>query len=808
MSDIFHDLRYAVRTLLRTPAFTAVVVITLALGIGANTAIFSAVNDLLLRPLTFADADRLVLLWESNEERGWDRIHAAPANIEDWRERVSAFEDVAYLSDYTSHVAITGRDEPTRVNVGQVSGNVFSVLGVTPLMGRTFREDETWAASSPVTIISYDAWQRYFGGDASAIGRTIQLDGIAHEVVGILPASFRYEFLDTEFWAPYRWTEARRQSIWWRQAHVTRPVARLAPGVTHEQAAAELAAVARQLQIEHPELNRAMEAGLTPLRRHLVGDTRGPLLLLLGAVGLLQLIACANIANLLLVRSVGRHRELALRTALGAGRRRIIRQLLTESATVAMIGSAMGILLGFGAAQWLTTLRPEELPDWTFRLDWRFAAFAGGLTVASGLLFGLLPAFRASSLHPAATLNEAGRSGTGSRGRMRTSHLLISGEVGVALLLVIGAGLMIRTMGALQRVDSGVDAANVLTFAYTPPSGTYPDGDARARFTEQFVEELGGLPSVEDVGAVRELPFRGGGWTSDFTIDTWPAGKFGIGIGHRETTPGYFRAMGIPIIEGSLPPDRLSAGDRVPVVVNRAFAEQYFPDESPVGRRIAFDRQPSERSYWYPIVGVVGNERHHVTEPPQPEVLAHLRGDTPRTIRIAIKAAVPPLDLTGPIRETLRQMDPDIPMEEVATMEQVAARALATQRFLMLLLGLFGGLALVLACVGVYGVAAQVARSRVREVGIRMALGAGGWTIIRELVLKGAGYVVAGLAIGLVTAYAGANVMQSFLFGVEPVDPITFAVVPALLIAVTMIASWIPARRATRLNPVTVLRTD
>ncbi len=804
----FYHFRYAVRTLVRSPGFTILVVVTLALGIGANAAIFSAVNDVLLRKLTFTNPDRLYLLWEANVERGWSATQAAPANIEDWQERVPAFDGIGYLSGFLSGMALTGRGEPVRVSVDRVSANLFDVLGVRPVRGRLFRANEDWATADPVVLLSFGAWQRHFGGNDAVVGSTIRLDGLAYLVVGVLEAGFRYEFADAEMWTTFRWTDARRESIWWRQAHVVRPIGRLRSDFTAEQASTALSGVAKQLQREHPELNRGMEAGMTPLHDFLVGDQRRPLLLLLGAVGLLQLIACANVANLFLVRGVSRRREIAVRSALGADRGHIVRQFLAESVVLAFVGAIMGVALGFGAAAWMTALRPPEIPDWTFRLNGRFAAFTGVLTLASALLFGLWPAFRSANGNAGSALAEGGRTGTVGRRGHHVASFLVAGELALALLLVIGAGLMIRTMRQLQEVDAGVDPTNVLTFALSPSTGNYPRDSDRAQFTLDLLDRLGGEPDIMEIGAIRALPFSGGGWTSDFAIEGWSVDQFGTEVKHREATSGYFAAMSVPLLRGTMLTDRWTGSGPVPVMVNRAFVERYFADESPIGRRITFDRTPDENSFWYTIVGVVGNERNTVAADPRPEVIAPLYADTPRTLRFAVKTNVPPMGVVSRIRAIVRELDPDLPLEEVATMNSLSAEALASQRFVMTMLSVFAGLALTLACVGVYGVASQVTRSQTRNVGIRVALGATDRQIVGHFLGRGTIVLGGGLSVGLVAALLGAKVMRGFLFGVAPVDPITFASVPVVLALVFTIANWIPARRAARVDPVIVLRSD
>ncbi len=806
LSTLIGDARIAVRALARSRGYTAAAILTLGLGIGATIAIFSAVNEVMLRPLSFADSDRLAMLWESNEERDWNQVHAAPANIEDWRKRVTSFSDVAFLNDFTSELPLGGGREAGQVIVAQVSGNLFDVLGVPPLLGRTFRENETYEAGP--ALLSHRIWQQQFSGDPSVVGRTIRLDGKSHEVVGVMGPDFRYEVSDADVWTTMPGLARRRGTPWFRRAHIVRPIARLKPGATFEQARAELEAVALDLERENPELNKSMRAGLTPLKTFIVGDDRRTtLMLLLGAVALLQLIACANVANLTLGRAAGRRTELALRAALGAGRGRLIRQLLTESAVLAIAGTILGLLLGFAGLQAIAAASPPELQGLAFRADWRLALFVVGIGAASALIFGAWPAWRASRVDASGALADSTRTTSGGRRRAFATNALVAAEIAIAVLLVVSAGLMVRSFDQMRRVDVGADTSNVLTFRIAPPTGTFTTDEARAAFAEQLEARIASLPGVLSVGVGRGLPLTGYAWSSDFTIDGWTPDQFGIDVRHREATAGYFQALRIPVLQGRLF-ERSDVGpDRpYPVLVNRAFAEQYFPGSSPVGRRVTFDRVPEANSYWYPIVGVVENERKVLTSEPQPEIIAHLASDPPGVFTYVVKTAVPPLSLTSAIRSELAALDPETPLMRAAPMDDVAAEARAPERFMMLLLAVFAFAALVLASVGVYGVANQAARARTREVGIRLALGAPGAAIVRGLAARGAVFVALGLLVGMAAAVAGAQLLASQLFRVDPRDPLTFVVV-ALTIGGVAIASTVwPTWKATRIDPVAVLR--
>ncbi len=803
-ASTLRDFRFSFRNLSRSPGFTGAALLTLGLGIGASVAIFSAVNEVMLRPLSFPQPDRLAMLWESNTERGWQKVHAAPANVADWRERTSSFVDVGFVSDFTSAVTLGGGNEPVQVVMSTVSGNAFSILGAKAQLGRIFRDDETY--DSGIAVLSHDAWRRYFGSDPAIVGRTVRLDGQTHEVIGVLGPRFRYAINDAEVWVPSSWMAGRRESVWFRQAHVIRPIARLKHGVTFEQAAADLATVAGQLEREYPDTNRGMEAGLTPLHDHLVGDRRGVLLLLLGAVVLLQLIACANVANLLLGRAVDRRHEMSVRAALGAGRARLVRQVLTESLVLAIGGTALGLAMGVAGLRAIASISPPELEGLVFRLDWRLGLVTITVCALSAALFGILPAWRGSRVDGITT--NSSRTRTMSPRRLLAANGFVSFEVGLAVVLVAAAGLMVRSVDQLRRVDPGVDTANVLTFRVHPPSGTYPDDSDRAAFVDAFVEQLEAVPGVVAAGAARGLPLTGYAWTSDFAIQGWSTDRSGTELRHREAMPGYFEALGVQAVEGRIFPQRLGPDEPVPVVVNQAFADEYFPGDSPVGRRIAFDREPTAESYWYPIVGVVQNERMSLTMDPVPEVISHLRGDTPATFSFAVKTAAPPLSLVGDVRDALARTDAEVPLLRVRTMDDVVADARAADRFLMTLLSVFGVAALLLASVGVYGVANQAARARTREVGIRMALGAPPRRIVVGLLARGTVFVLAGIGVGVLGTFAAGRTMAGLLYAVDPRDPLTLFVVVVIMGLVACVSSVWPAWRATRTDPVRVLRAE
>lgn len=808
MRSWIQDFRLGLRAFRRSPGFALLATVTLALGIGATTAIFSAVNQVMLRPLPFPDSDRLVTLWESNAERGWDQVEVAPANAMDWRERVSAFEDVALFSEFRSSLVLTGSGDPLSLEAGRATGNFFSVLQVQPMLGRTFELDETWSDRPPVAILTYERWRTTFGADPEIVGQTLRLNGESVEVIGVLGPDWDPPLVEADLWMTFRWDPSLPSSVWFRQAHVARGLARLRPGTTIASASAELATVAAELQVENPELNRGMEAGMTPLHSYLVGDRRASLLLLFGSVLLLQVIACANVANLLLVRAVDRKREMAVRSAMGAGRHRVVRQALTEVLAITVVGTVAGTLLGYLGLRWIAAIAPPELPEFVFHVDWRLVAFSAGIAGLSALVAGGLPALRSSGVDASVALNEHSRGGTRARGDLAWTRSIVSGQIALAVLLVTGAGILVNNLRELAAVDLGIESEGVLTFRLIVPNGSYPSDADRTDFSIRFVERLREMPEVQEAAALRTMPLTGWGWSSDFTIDDWGADEYGIDVRHRQLTSGYFGAMGVEVLDGALFADRLAPTEAVPVVVNQAFVDAYFPDESPVGRYVAFDRTPDHNSYWYPIVAVVANERLTLTDEAQPEIISHLRADTPQPVRFVVKTAGDPTALVPGIRDALRDFDDTVPMLEATSMDGLLHSALARDRFLMTLFGAFGVAALLLSAIGVYGVTAQAARARTREIGIRVALGATRSAIV-GLLLRGAGvFVFAGVGVGVIGAYFGGRFIESLVTAVDPSDPAILTGVGVTLALVAVLSSYLPAHLATRVDPGRVLGTE
>jgi putative ABC transport system permease protein len=810
LDTLRQDLRYALRQIRVHPAHALLVAATLALGIGANTAMFSAVNAVVLRPLPFRDPGRLYMLWEENPVKGWNRETAAPANMFDWKAGVTAFQDMAAYADFDDEKNLTGEGEPHVLHATDVTGDFFSVLGVAPRLGRGFHPEETWQGSEPVVVLSDATWRDRFGADPGVVGRTIRLDGVTRRVVGVMPAGFHYPNQNVQAWLPMGWDPASRTKTFFRRAHWLRPIARLRPGATVGEARKQLAAVAHRLQERYPETNRNMSAGMTPLHRFVVGDTRTPLLVLLGAVGLLLLLACANVANLLLVRASGRAREMAVRLALGAQGRRLVRLLMTESLLLSVAGGAGGVLLGWWGTRVLERLQPHDLLRVAhFGIDPSVLGFAAAITILSGLLFGLAPALWARRADAAETLREGRHTGAPGRSARRTAGALVVAEVALALLLVTGAGLLVRSFWHLQDVNPGFDAHGVLSATVELPGTEYDTGTKATAFFRELVARAGTIPGVESVGATSQLPLIEQGYTSDFSIEGRDPDDYGSEVIHRRVTPGYFRTMRVPVLEGRALTDADRMDGRMVTVINQALARRYFPNQDPVGQRIAADAHPDSTSVWRTIVGVVGSERQNgMAAPPQIEMLVPVAQDPTSKMSLLLRTAGDPTTLVPAVRRLVQALDPELPLFRVRTLASVRNESLARQRYLMALLLVFAGVALVLAIVGVYGVTAQAARQRTREIGIRMALGARLRHVLAAVVGRSMALIGGGLLLGSAAALLATRAMTSLLFQVSPDDPPTYAAVAAILAAAGLAASWLPARRAARVDPMTVLREE
>lgn len=813
MTTMPQDVLQAWRTLRRNPGFTVAAVAVLALGIGANTAIFSAVNAYFFRPLPFQEPDRLVLLYETNPEFGWTDAVAAPANAFDWRDRVEAFTDVALYRDLgVADVAIQTDGEPVLVGGTSVTGNFFDVLGVRAELGRTFTRDETWSGNDGVVVLGHGLWVSAFGADPDVVGTTIPFGGAGtpHEIVGVMPEGFAFPTDRTQLWYTYGWEPAALQETSFRRAHWVRPVARLAPDVSLEEADAQLQSVVEALQEEYPETNRVMGAGLAPLRDFLVRDVRTPLMVLLGAVAILLVLACANVANLMLVRANDRRREVALRNALGAGRARVARQLLSESLLIGLAGGAVGLVLGWLGVQAMATMTRLGIEGTTeIALDGRVVAFTLVVAVLSGVLFGTAPALRSAGADIHGALRDGGRGQSGGRKAFGAVGGLVTVEVALALLLVVGAGLMIRSSLLLRSVDPGFRVDGALAVELSIPSARYPNRDQVLAFWDELEERLEGRPGIERAGMVGWLPLLGTSWSSSFQAEGWPPDRVGLEIVHRRADRGYFEALDIPLVRGRLFEPWEGPDDPQVVVINETFAREHFPGEDPIGQRIAYDRAATDESTWREIVGIVGDQ-HQVSpaERPRAEVFESRNQDWGRDGWVVMKTSVDPLSVVPSVRDALAEMDPRIPLAEVRPLRDVWRDSMSRERFLLVLLAVFGASALLLATVGIYGVTAQATRRRTQEIGIRLALGAAAPDVLLLVLRQGAMLVGAGLVLGLGASLVATRALTTFLYGIEPTDPATLVSVAALLGAVGLAACYVPARRATGVDPVESLRVE
>lgn len=808
LSDLLGDTRYALRQLRRNPTLAAAAILTLALGIGANVAIFSAVNAVILRPLPFPAPDRLAMLWEDNADKDWHKQQVAPANMLDWQEQVKAFSGIAGYQDFIENGTLSLGGEPQVVKTVGVTGGFFSVLGASPSLGRAFDESDTWQGGPRIAVISHRTWQERFGADPAVVGRSVTLDGRPVRIVAVMPPSFAYPRPAVDLWYPVHWDPADRAQMYFRRAHWMRPFARLRDGVSLEQARAELKVVMGRLEKQYPKTNTHMEADLGSMHEFVVGSTRRPLVLLLGATGLLLLIACANVGNLMLVRAAGREREVVLRRALGAGGGRLVRQSLTESAVLSAIGGAFGLLLGWYGTRVLAAMQPPGmLPVQDVRPDMVVFVFVLGISALSATLFGLAPALWSVRRTPSDVLKETTRgSSDGRRARMWGNGLAV-GEVALALMLTIGGGLLVRSFWRLTQVDPGFDPKGVLAVGLTLPASRYETVGKQGTFRQQLIAQVRSLPGVHDVAVVSKLPLDGqSSWTSDFSVRGRDATDFGRNVQHRWASPDYFNAMRVPLVAGRFFRESDDAQAERVVLINKALADRFFKTQDPVGQYLSFDAVPDSSSIWRRIVGVVGSEHQNsLGVDADIEIFAPFN-DEEREFQMMVRTTSDPAAGLPAVRRVIAQLDPALALLSVTTMDEVRTRSLARERFLATLLTAFAVVGAMLAIIGVYGVVAQLAQRRIQEMGIRIALGAQvphvRWLIVRH----GLALTVAGVAVGTIGSILLGNVIQQMLFGITVRDPVTFTLIPLVLVLTGIAASWIPAARATQADPAGALR--
>jgi putative ABC transport system permease protein len=812
IEDLAQDLRYGLRVLAKSPVFTAVAMLTLALGIGANTAIFSVVNELLPRPLPFRDAERLVMLWENNPNLDAGQNPTSRANFRAWREQSSSFDGMAAFSD--QRLNLTGDGEPEEISVQLATPELFQVLGVEPILGRAMTEEDGRAGAPRVAVLSYGIWQRRFGGDAGVVGRPITLNGAPFTVVGVLPADFQWHIKRSS-------NTGRPAEIWTvlpmptegpgTRGRFLAVVARMKPGVSLEQPLVEMKTIAARLEQDSP-YNNGYTAQVIPLREQFVGNLRPALLILLGAVGFVLLIACANVANLLLARAAAREKEIALRKALGAGRMRIVRQLLTESLLLALMGSLLGLGLAWCSTRALVAISPRDLVNLQgFGINLTVLAWTITVSLLTGIIFGLAPALEATRLNLNDVLKEGGKGAGGQSSRSsRLRNVLVVGEVALALVLLASAGLMVKSFSHLRKIDTGFNADNVLTMVVRLPGGKYREDHQVVSFFKQAMERIGALPGVRSVGIVNYLPFYGGlGASTVFTIEGRPAPPPGqeITTDVRVSDPGYFNAMGIPILRGRNFTDLEASEARHVALISEAMARQHFRDEDPIGKRIIVPM--SEKPVPTEIVGIVGDVKYEsLVDEAKPAVYLPHPELTYSFMTLIIRTTGDPSEMAPALRSELRAIDPNQPISDVRTMNQVMSDTLSRARFNTLLLGLFAGLATLLAAVGIFGVMNYSVTLRTHEIGIRVALGAPQGRVLMLILRQGLLLTLIGIGIGLAGALTLTRVLSGLLFGVGATDPATFAAIVPLLAVVSLIACYIPARRATKVDPMIALRYE
>jgi putative ABC transport system permease protein len=805
--DLRVDLRGALRGLVRRPGSSLAIIAILALGIGANTAIFSVVNAVLVRPLPLGDPGRLVSVWEDNVEQGTFGDKSSGATAFAWRERIAAFRDVALYGSGAS--TLTDRGPAEIVPASAVSGNFFDVIGVPAEFGRTFRDEEFWSDTTPVVMLSDALWARRFGRDRSIIGSRIEIDEQPYEVVGIVPAGREFPDRSTDLWVTFRWDRSTPQKRWFREEHFLQVIARLRDGVSVDRARAEFTAVNDQLRQEWPDTNRPLRVTLMPLQERLAGDARVPLQILLGSTITLLLLACANVANLLLVRGSGRSREVAVRAALGAGRSRIVRQMITESLTLAVAGGVMGVAIGLLGIRALIAMQPPD--GWRVTdvpLDVRVLVFALAVTLVTGVLFGLMPSLRAAATSGIAALRDGSRT-SGGVGHRRASRALVVSEIALAVVLVTGAGLLLRSFVALRHVDPGFQTDHRLTSQIVLPKRYARDGQI-LDLVDQIVARVNAIPGVNATTYMSRLPLNGTSASLDeFTIEGQSAPVPGGYLGERAVAPNYFELFGVPVLRGRVFDARDQLGAEWVMVINREAARRFFPSSDPIGQRITWDQKPGGQSRWYRIVGVVGDE-HQFSMRAAPQVEGFLPFRQMATTRVSVVVDAPRADpaLAREMRDAVTAIDPHLPLYRVQTLDEIYSASLGRDKFLLTLVAVFAALALLLASMGVYGVTAEATAQRTQEIGIRVALGARPGEIAELVLRQGLVLAAFGILAGLAVAAAATRALRGVLFGVEPLDLTTFAVVAVMLGLAALVASAMPARRAARLDPLVALRRD
>ena len=808
METLVQDIRYAFRRLAKSPGFAAVVIMTLGLGIGANSAIFSVVNGVVFRSLPFPEPERLIRLFQSPEEGSLGPF--TPMNFLDVQAGAKSLESSAAFT--TAGFTLTGQGEPERLDGVEVSASFFDVLRVRPALGRGFATEENQTGRTRVAVISHSLWARRFNSDPGILGRSVSLNAEPHTVIGVLPEGFSYP-ARRDVWTPLEYdTQFTTQS---RGAWYLNVIARLKPGATEEQAATEVGAIGARLEKEFPASNLNVRFVVEDLHSYLTGDIKPKLLILLAAVGLVLLIACANVANLLLARAAARESEIAVRAALGAGRGRLVRQLLTESVVLAIAGGVLGLALAVAGTRFLLSLEPAGIPRLdAVGVDSTVVMFTAAIALFTGIVFGLIPAAQATRGDLVSSLKEGGKGALAARraGRMREG--LVVAEIALAVMLLAGAGLLIRSFAKLQEVDPGFQASSALTFRTALPPATYDTEDERRQFYDGLLGRLRALPGVQTAGAISLLPLSGGGaFVITFTVEgqTPPRPGEEPSMQVRVVTPDFFQAMGIPQLRGRGFTDADNATSTPVVMLSEAAVKRYFANENPLGKRITlgWGRGPNRPRVGGEVVGVVRSVKQFgLDAEEQPEIyIPHAQQPVPG-MTFVLKTAVPPLGLADAARREVRAVDPSLPVVALESLDRVVANSISQPRFYMLLLVIFAAVALLLASIGIFGVVSYTVAQRTREVGIRIALGASRERVLRMVLASSMRLAVLGVTVGIVAAVLLSRTLESLLFNLSPKDPFTYAAVAVVLTGIALVASYLPAWRAARVDPVVALRAE
>ncbi len=818
MNTFWQDIRYGLRVMRKNPGFVVVAVLALALGVGANTAIFSVVNAILLHPINYENPDQLVMVWEKSAKRGFGQIPTSLPNFTDLRTDNTSLQDLGAFAD--SNFNLTGSEQPERVIGVKVTASLLSLVGIQPLHGRLFLAGEDQPQATRVLILSNQLWQRSFGANANIVGQTVALNGDSYTVVGIMPAGFKlppafsanvassqYAMPTADLWVPLVPDELLKG----RDVRALFMIGRLKPGVTAEAAQSEMNVIASRLQKEYPAVDADMEVDVIPLRQQITGDIRLALMVLFAAVGCVLLIACTNVANLLLAKASGRQKEVAIRTALGATRLRVVRQLLTEGMLLGLAGGVLGSLLAILVLRQLVIFSPANvsIPE-NIGIDWKVLAFTLLLSLFTSFVFGLAPALQASKLDLNETLKEGGRGNTGGSKTNRLRSLLVITEVALAVVLLIASGLMIKSFLRLQSVNPGFNPENLITLEMQLPETKYPDRERQAIFQQQVVQRVAQIPGVQSVGTVDNLPFSGNELNAGWGIEGQPplsAADRPRGF-LRHVSTSYFEAMGIPLRKGRTFADSDNGNAPGVAVINETAARKFWPNEEPLGKRFKRGRTDSQNP-WVTVVGVVAPVSHTSLQvASQPEVYLPFQQNTGVNLTLVARTKSDPKAFAGAVRREVSALDKDLPVSNIKFMDEIIGKSVAQPRVYALLLGIFAALALVLAAIGIYGVISYSVTQRVNEIGIRLALGARPVDVLKLVVKQGMILALIGVVLGLIVSFASTRVLASQLYGVTATDPLTYIGITLLLMLVALIACTIPAVRATKVDPMIAVRNE